>query len=222
MHDGFDVTSSDSARAPISGRLVNPWLAMGTRPREVVRQMLWTDRMGGLAVLPAVLSGVNMALSRALVGAVGERLELSALLLLCVVVGGLAGLVGLYAGSALVHWTGGRLGGQGTTDEVRNAWGWGNAPHAWGLALYAPAVLLVRRDLFRGVGRAVAEGGLTGVAVVGIAAAQAVLAVWSFAVFVVALSEALRLPGWKALASLALAWLLVVAAIVPLYGLLVL
>jgi hypothetical protein len=195
---------------------------MFVRPRATVRQMIRTDRLAGMAAVPSVLSGINIALGRALLGAVGNRLELSALLLLCAVVGGLAGLVGLYAGGALVQWTGLGLGGRGLTDDVRNAWGWGNAPHAWGLALYAPAIAWLGHDLFRGVGRIVTASGPAAVAVALLVVAQAILAGWSLAVFVSALGEAQGIPAGKALASVALAWLLVVAALVPLYGLLIL
>ena len=106
---------------------LNPWVSMWTKPRATIQQIV-DSNPGRLVLILAAISGFSRALDRASIGNFGDRWEWPEIFLLSAITGLIVGIISLYVGSALIRWTGTRLGGNASWQNIRAAWAWSSVP----------------------------------------------------------------------------------------------
>lgn len=112
---------------PTRMRLSQAWYSIWFKPRGTIRAIVDQNPDYGVIIL-AIISGVARFLDRASERSLGDSMELGWLLVMAVVTGGIAGILGLYIGGAFLRWVGSWLGGVATTKEVRTALAWSSIP----------------------------------------------------------------------------------------------
>ena len=113
---------------------LNPWFSMWLHPRRTIRQIVATnpDR---LVLLLAAVGGIAEAFANAESKSTGDKESLMSILLISLILGPIGGIVGLWVGGSLLHWTGGWIGGQAGSRRIRTALAWSQVPSIWNLLL---------------------------------------------------------------------------------------
>ncbi|MBN1993685.1 MAG: hypothetical protein JW953_13370 [Anaerolineae bacterium] len=84
----------------------NPWITIWIKPRATIRQIIDTDPTRQVIFL-AVLLGLAYSLDRAAARDMGDRLSLSVLFVIMLIMSPISGLLIVYVGGALFRWVGG-------------------------------------------------------------------------------------------------------------------
>jgi len=195
----------------------SPWLSIWTSPRATVRRIVDTAPTKNVLLLAAI-SGVGRALDRASSQNAGDALPMAAILGIAVVFGPIGGIVSLHIGGALLRWTGGWLGGQGTAEQVRAAIAWSLVPTILGSLLWLPELALLGEEMFTEATPVMDANPILADLLLGMIGIEVALAIWSVAILILALGEVHRFSGWRALASMVLAFLVVFIPILCIVG----
>jgi Yip1 domain len=181
----------------------NPFLTIWTRPRATIRAIVDT-RPEHHVLLLAAIGGVYNALGQATLRGSGDVIPTAGVLGICLILGPISGLFSLYVGGYLLRWSGSKLGGRATDQQVRAAIAWSTVPAVVLVLLWIPKLVLFRSDLFTTeMPRIAANPGL-GLLMLGFAALDLILAVWSFVLLLKCLGEVHGFSAWRAIASMLL------------------
>jgi hypothetical protein len=191
--------------------MINPWIAVWTRPRHTIRHLVTYASESALLPLAAV-GGVVQALDRASSRSLGDNIPFDVILALCGALGPLIGIIELYLGSALISWTGRWIGGNAESDEIRTAVAWANVPLIGVFVIWILQVVLLGPELFTTLTPRL--DGNAGVALTFLASglAQITLGIWAFFILMKGLGEVQGFSAWKALGNVLLSSL---AFVVP-------
>lgn len=189
---------------------LGPWRTIWYAPRRTIRWILDNDPTYDVKTL-AVLAGIADAVGRAMDRAMGDTFPTLTVAVLAVGVGAASGLVLLYLIGAVVRWVGTRLGGRMTHEEARAALAWAYPPLIATLAVALVQYAIFGDEVFKSFAPTVDASPMV---VIPLAVATVLLALWSFGLFVVNLSEAQGFTLKRALANIALAFLLVAIPLV--------
>ena len=195
--------------------IMNPWFSMWVHPRRTIRQIVATnpDR---LVLILAAVGGIVQALANAESKSTGDKESLTSILLISLILGPIGGIVGLWVGGSLLHWTGGWIGGQAGSRRVRTALAWSQVPSIWGLLLWIPAILLFGAELFMKATPIIDASSLLSALYLVFSIGTAVIGVWSCVVFLHSLGEVQGFSAWKALLNSLLAMLVVAIPLIVL------
>jgi len=193
-------------------KALNPWISIWTKPRATIQQVIDTDPIR-LVVLLAALQGISSTLDRASTRSLGDKHELSTILLIAVTIGPLAGLLSLYIGGALVRWTGKWIGGIGSSATVRAALAWSGVPLIWTLPIWIPELLLFGDELFTSETPRMDSSGTLLFSYLGFTLVELVIAIWTFVVLLKCVGQVQGFTAWKALGNLLLAVLVIIVPI---------
>lgn len=189
-------------------RDLNPWLSIWTRPRSTLHWVLGRDTGHWVLGLAAV-SGVTEALDRASSKDLGDALSLPGLITVVVFVGAISGVISLYMIGFLLRWTGGWLGGRGSSEEIRAAVAVPNLISVWALVPWILLLAFVGEEMFTSeTPRLAASSALRGL-LYATTAVGLVLGLWYIIATLVCLSDVQRFSVWKAIANCILAFLVV-------------
>lgn len=191
---------------------LDPWLSMWTRPRATVRQLVET-RPQHAALLLAALGGVAQVLDRASWRNLGDHYGMGGIFLAAAVAGPIGGVLTLYLFGWLISITGRWLGGEAPPGHVRTAMAWGNLPNVAGLLLWLPALALIGREMFTSLTPQLDAQPLLALLLLPLGLAWMALAIWSLVLLLHGLGEVQGFSAWRALGSVLLAVLLVLAPI---------
>lgn len=181
----------------------NPWVDIWTQPRRTVRTLLDTDP--GRAVLPlAALGGIGQMVSAAL-GELPPGFPVWGYLVAAVVIGPVAGILGLYVTAALLRWTGEWIGGSASAAELRTAIAWANVPAVAGLVLWTLGIAVAGPRILVDDPAGLESEPVTGLVMGTLGLAAVVLGVWSLVLFFKAVGEAQGFSAWKAWGNFLLA-----------------
>ena len=187
---------------------LNPWFSMWLHPRRTIRQIVETDPER-LVLLLAAVGGIAQALANAESKSNGDKVSLTSVLLISLILGPLMGVFSLWLGSIILRWTGGWIGGQADARRVRTALAWANVPQIWSLLLWIPALLLFGAELFTKATPIIEASSLLSALYLVFSIGTAVIGGWSFVVFLHSLGEVQGFSAWKALLNSFLAMLAV-------------
>ena len=196
--------------------LLTPYLTIWTKPRSTIRQILDFNPEKHVLLL-AMLSGIYRFIDRASGQSLGDNMSLTSLLLLCVIGGGIVGIISLYIGGEFFRWVGSWLGGKATAQDVRAAIAWSSVPDLILLAIYIPIIMIFGRNWFISSTEWMSPV-FAFVVFATIATIGFILFIWRFVLFVKCLAEAHQFSGWKGLGTSILGTLLIV---VPLFVILI-
>lgn len=186
-----------------------PWVAIWVQPRAVVKSALKRNRRDPVHLL-AMLYGIETMLFVAFNANMGDKFQLSAILVFSLLVGPLAGLFSLYYWGAFLTWAGRWIGGKGDHLGVRVAYAWSYLPEIWTLVVWVPAIGLIGRGLFKkemgevSAGITVAYGLFCLVCLVAI--------FWEIVVSAKCIGEAHKFSAWKGYLARLLAVVISLAA----------
>jgi hypothetical protein len=125
---------------------LNPWFSMWVLPRATMRQILDTNPSRFVHLL-AILGGI-VEMMRSHLPNPPFAFSLGALVTVKVIVGALAGLLGLYLWSLLIWMTGKWLSGTGTFIAVRAAVAWSHVILIWSSMLWLPIIAYLGMEAF--------------------------------------------------------------------------
>ncbi|MFD1395699.1 Yip1 family protein [Kroppenstedtia eburnea] len=190
---------------PEPSRELNPWFSMWLRPRETVRQIMWTKSHSYHWIwLLLVLVGADALLDSASGRDLGDTMPVPLIFIFSFILGPITTAIGWAFFTLLVMLSGKILGGKATFKEVSLATGWGMVPMAWGLLLWIPELILFGESLFM-------EDlpGLDGIVAVlfllFFSFVEIVLVVWSLVITVGGVAEVYGFSNLKGLGTCALA-----------------
>lgn len=190
---------------PVPPTKLNPWWSMWIYPRATVRQILDSGATRMVPILAAVY-GISYVLDRASMRGVPPSMSPWAVLALAIVIGPLSGFISVYLGGAIMGWIGRRLGGVGTTQEVRTAMAWASVPHIEALVLWIPTLALFGREVFYNDNPifdawADAQPLVVWPAMLLLLLVSVTAGIWSVVVTLKCLAEAHQFSAWRALTS---------------------
>lgn len=188
----------------------SPWLSIWIRPRETVRKILDNGSSTRMVLLLAALGEIVGALDQAASGNAGNKFSLGWILILCVVLGAIGGIVGLYINSVLLLWTGKWIGGQGSFDEIKTAIAWANIPTIWSSLILILEILLLGNDLFKGESAKIESNILLMLALLFISLLKITTVIWGLIVYLKCLGEAQKFSALKAFSNLILSYLVII------------
>jgi hypothetical protein len=197
---------------------MNPktWMGIWLRPRAAMRALLDAPPQSGMIHLLAALSGMYQAYSRIMTRGVEPGNFASPLWMWIgiIVLGGFFGIVELYVVGWLLRLTGRWAGGQGTTESVRQAWAWSSVAVLPMLPFFVLEFYLYGDSLFLKQQELVSDTSAARILAVLVYLAELVLSIWSLIVFLKFLAEAHRFSTGKALLATVYAGLLIFAAFI--------
>lgn len=184
---------------------LNPWWSMWIYPRVTTRQIL--DR-GSTRMVPvlAVICGISATLDRASMRGMPANMPAWGVLVMALILGPLVGLVTVYVGGVILGWIGRRLGGVGTSQEVRTALAWSYVLDVEMLVLWIPSVALFGGEIFHASTPAFdawaeAQPWVVWPLLILLGIVSLVSIVWSLVVRLKCIAEAHQFSAWRALAS---------------------
>lgn len=187
---------------------LNPWTAIFTRTRAVMRQILDRDPSRGVHLL-AIAGGIVETLGSDLRFLAHLGLPLASIVAVKAITGAMAGLLALYVGSGLLLLTGRWLGGKGSFVEVRAATAWSNVPALWSALLWLPLLGYLGTEALNLNVDALRSDPVGLLLLVPIGVAGFVLLVWRIVIYCKCLGEAHRFSAWHGLGAALIACLLV-------------
>ena len=190
-----------------------PWFTILFKPRKTIRKIM-ADDPGADVFLLALLEGYSGSLVQLSHKTAGDERSMGAILFLWAPLSALIYMVfKIYGVGSLIYWPGRWLGGEDRVDRIRAAVAWSGMPNVLALLLWVPAFCFLQEELFTSeVPRIESSLFLASVDVV-FRVALAVAAVWSAVLLVATVAEAQRFSILKALANLALGFLLFIGAL---------
>ncbi len=193
-------------------RGLNPLLAIWTRPRATIQQIIDDDPEGWVLALAAI-AGIGQTLNDASTRSSGDSLDLPSIFIIAVIAGPLLGILGLYAVGALLRWTGRWIGGHASQVEIRCASAWSQVPAIWAMLLWVPELWLFGSEMFTEQTPRIDADPTLQVVLLVIVMIEIVITIWSIVVFLECLGQVQGFSAWKALGNSILAGLVIVVPI---------
>lgn len=194
---------------------LKPFRTIWTRPRATIRWIVATDPKLHVVLL-VCLSGIGETLDRASMRNAGDQLPLSTILGIALVLGPLAGLIGLWISSHLIRLAGAWMGGVAPREHIKAAIAWSSVPAIVAMVLWIPQIVLFGSDMFTThTPRLDAQPELWAV-LLGIALVEMTLGIWSFILLCKTIAEVQGFrSAWRGFANIFFAGALI---IVPLFA----
>lgn len=190
---------------------LNPFVSIWTKPRETIRQVVQSESPMSNVMLIVIVAGMAQALSSASDSKLGDMWGVGGILAFAIIVGAIAGPIGLFVSSFLIKITTKWLGGEATGDQLRVALGWSQLPLAITLGLWLLLVVMTGNVFF------VTEADLTNLGmgdallmmIIGIG--MMITAIWSLILSSYCIAEVAGLSAWRGFLSILLCIVLVIA-----------
>ncbi len=196
----------------IEEQLLNPWVSMWTKPRATIQQIVDTNPQR-LVLLLAAAAGFGQALDRASINSIGDRVDWPVIFIVAAVGGPIAGLIGLYIGGALIHWTGTWIGGKTSAENIRAAIAWSSVPMLWALVLWIPELTLFGQELFTAETPVIDADTTLNSAFLAFGVVEVTIGIWTLIVYLKCLGQVQGFSAWKALGNSILAGLVIIVPI---------
>lgn len=151
-----------------------------------------------------ILSGISKAFDRASLKNLGDKMSISAILMICIVGGGFFGWISIYIYAGLLRWTGEWLGGIGNSNSILRMLSYALLPSAIALILLVPQIGIYGNEIFKSEGDITSADWLSNVLVYGSMFLEVVLGLWTIIFCVVGTSEVQGLSIGKSILNLLL------------------
>ncbi len=200
-------------------RPLTPWTSIWTRPRETIREIVFSNPTRSVLLLTA-LAGFSTGLDNASIASMGDTLDLVMIFGIVAIVGPIGGIIGLYIGAALLRWMGMWIGGAASSMDIRAAMAWSNVPIIWALLLWIPELFLFGSELFTSDTPKIDASESLTYSFIGFGVIEVLVSIWALIIFLKCLGEVQGFSAWKAIGNTLLAGLAVIVLIViTLFGL---
>jgi len=180
-----------------------------TSPRLVFKYLNDTRQDKFMYVL-LFLAGIVNAFDKASTRHLGDKLPFIAVLVLCIVLGGLLGWISYYIYAALISWTGKWLEGKGDTDSFLRMISHAMIPSIAILFLLIPRILIFGNEMFQSDASMYEPEIWSMVIVHSVSFVEAILSIWSLALIVIGISEIQKFTIGKSILNMLLAILIII------------
>ena len=192
----------------------NPVKSIWLHPRKTIRQIV--DRNPTYHVITlACLAGIGQSLDRASLRDAGDSMPVMAVIGICIVVGPLGGLLGLWIGALCVRVAGRMIGGTADPEQMRAAIAWAYVPTVAALVLWAPQLALFGSDMFTSEMPTLENSPNLWIPFIAIGAAEVILGLWGIVLMCNTVAEVQGFhSAWRGLGNLVLAILGVMGIVI--------
>jgi len=181
-------------------------------PRKVFKYL--NDReYGKYVVILLVLSGISRAFDQAITKDFGDNMSIWAILVLCIIFGGLFGLATYWIYAALISWTGKWLKGEGNTDSILRIISYAMIPSIVALIFLIPQISIYGNEMFKSDGDIISAGLISNILVYFSMFLEFVLAIWTIVLVVIGISEVQKFSIGKSILNLLLPCLIILVPI---------
>ncbi len=183
-----------------------------TSPRLVFK-FLNDNRYDKYVHILLVFAGISRTFDRASTKNMGDDMSLLAVLVLCIILGGLLGWISYYIYAALMSWTGKWLKGQGDTNSLLRMISHAMIPSIVALALLIPQIVLFGNGIFRSDIDIYSSGLLSIIVFYTALIIEFGLGIWTLVIFIIGISEVQKLSIGKSILNLILPALIIIVPI---------
>ena len=178
---------------------LNPWFSMWTRPRETIQKIIDSDDPEKMVLFLAAIGGISSSLSSSAGNYAGDQLQLVWIIVGSLIVGPIAGVIGLYISGMLLSWTGKWIGGQASAGYVRTALAWAQIPIIWTVILWIPEILVFGQEVFM-----TPDDSLATIPpyTIGFSVIKVTASAWAFILLLKSLGQVQGFSAWKAMWNL--------------------
>lgn len=181
---------------------INPWLMIWTKPKEVIRTLVNSDVRFRFFIM-CMLYGLPIALQMNQAYSLGKVMPLVPLVVISLALSPIFGVIGIYYSSAFLFWLGKLLGGKAQFLEIRCAVAWANITNiasilVWGISIAKCGITAFYYEFpYR----------MPYIWSIASSVLFAIAGIWGIVMLIYMLSEIQKFSTWKAIANLALAFL---------------
>jgi hypothetical protein len=163
-----------------------------------------------------LLSGISSAFDRDILKNMGDLMPLFAVVMTCIVLGGLFGYIINYIYAALMSWTGRWVGGEGDTPSLLRMLAYAMVPSIIALIFIIPQVMIYGSEVFKSDGDIVSADVLSNIILYASMLFEFILGVFSFVFCVIGTSEVQKISIGKAILNLLLPLIIIMVPIIAL------
>ena len=183
---------------------------MWLQPRQAIRTAIEEERENEMYLL-TVLGGLITGFDNLSDQGIGDTMILPFILLLWLIAGCFGGFISLYVVAGLLRWTGSWFGGKASFRELQFTYAWSFIPLLPSLGVVVILIGYYGRSMFSSEGPAISGSIIDMVLLGGAFIIIVVLTLWAVVSFFRALSEVQAFNIWKALGSVIIPFLGLIA-----------
>ena len=183
-----------------------------TSPRLVFKY-LNDNKYDNYVYILLFLAGITRAFDRASLKGMGDNLPLLAVVLICIILGGLFGWITYYIYAALMSWTGEWLGGKGDTKSLLRIISYGMFPSIVALLFLIPQIALFGNEIFQSDIDISNSGFFSIITFYLTSSLEVVLGLWTIVLLVIGISEVQKISIWKSIFNMILPGLIIIGSI---------
>jgi len=200
----------------MKNHIISSIISICIKPRATIQKIVDKNPKDSVILL-ACLAGISSVLGRASLRGMGDTMELFDIILLSLILGPFSGVISLYVGSYLIHWTGKWIGGTSSLQNIRAAMAWASMPTVISLLLLIPEVILFGEEMYTTQTPIVDSSTLLLYAFVIFSVIYLILGIWSFILYLHCLGQVQGFSLLKMFGNILLAGLLIIIPIVLLF-----
>lgn len=187
-----------------------------TRPRAVL-QYIHDSKYDKFVTPLLILAGISSAFDRAVDRNLGDSLSLMALIITCLLTGGLLGWLSYYIYAALISWTGKWLNAHGETPDILRVIAYAMIPTILVLALLTIQIGIYGIEIFKADGDIYSASITTNIIFYGSVVLEIILGITSLVFCVIAVSIVQQMHTVRAILNLLLSVLVILGPILLLF-----
>jgi hypothetical protein len=179
-----------------------------TSPRKVFRYLNERNYDKYMTIL-LLLSGISRAFNQAATKKIGDKMSIWAILVICIIFGGLLGWVSYYIYAALISWTGKWLKGEGNTNSILRIISYAMIPSIIALIFLIPQIGIYGNEIFKSDGDITSAGLGSNILVYLTFFLEVVFGIWTIILCIIGISEVQKFSIGKSILNLLLPGLLI-------------
>ena len=196
----------------MKNHIISSIISICIKPRATIQKIVDKNPEDSVILL-ACLAGISNVLLRANDRGMGDTMELFDIILLSLILGPFSGVISLYVGSYLIHWTGKWIGGTSSLQNIRAAMAWASMPTVISLLLLIPEVILFGEEMYTTQTPIVDSSTLLLYAFVIFSVIYLILGIWSFILYLHCLGQVQGFSLLKMFGNILLAGLVIIIPI---------
>ena len=200
----------------MKNHIISSIISICIKPRATIQKIVDKNPKDSVILL-ACLAGISSVLGRASLRGMGDTMELFDIILLSLILGPFSGVISLYVGSYLIHWTGKWIGGTSSLQNIRAAMAWASIPMVLTLLLLIPEIIVFGEEMYTTQTPIVDSSTLLLYAFVIFSVIYLILGIWSFILYLHCLGQVQGFSLLKMFGNILLAGLVIIIPIVLLF-----
>ena len=199
----------------MKNHIISSIISICIKPRATIQKIVDKNPEDSVILL-ACLAGISNVLLRANDRGMGDTMELFDIILLSLILGPFSGVISLYVGSYLIHWTGKWIGGTSSLQNIRAAMAWASIPMVLTLLLLIPEIIVFGEEMYTTQTPIMDSSTslLYAFVIFGVGVIYGILGIWSFILYLHCLGQVQGFSLLKTFGNILLAGLVIYIPIV--------